>query len=70
MGSGDYFGSPVHGPCPEVEDIHCPGGRAAVALTRIETERELEVYADGDFACKTPVEIGVIRRALRVIAPV
>ena len=37
---------------------------------RIETERELELYADGDFACKTPVEIGVMRRALRVIVPV
>jgi diacylglycerol kinase (ATP) len=37
---------------------------------RIETARELELYADGDFACKTPVEIGVVRRALRVIAPV
>jgi|SRR5579864_3069027 len=37
---------------------------------RIETERELELYADGDFACKTPVEIRVIRRALRVIVPV
>jgi|ERR1043166_5538489 diacylglycerol kinase (ATP) len=37
---------------------------------RIETERELDLYADGDFACKTPVEIGVIRRALRVIVPV
>lgn len=39
-------------------------------LVRIETERELELYADGDFACKTPVEIGVVRRALRVIVPV
>jgi diacylglycerol kinase (ATP) len=38
-------------------------------LVRIETERELELYADGDFACKTPVEIGVVRRALRVIVP-
>ncbi|HEX9256185.1 MAG TPA: diacylglycerol kinase family protein [Candidatus Angelobacter sp.] len=37
---------------------------------RIETERELDLYADGDFACKTPVEIEVLRRALRVIAPV
>jgi diacylglycerol kinase (ATP) len=35
----------------------------------IETGRELELYADGDFACKTPVEIRVIRRALRVIVP-
>ena len=40
------------------------------AQVRIETERELELYADGDFACKTPVEIGVIRRGLRVIVPV
>jgi diacylglycerol kinase (ATP) len=39
-------------------------------LVRIETERELELYADGDFACKTPVEIGVLSRALRVIVPV
>ncbi|HEX3092374.1 MAG TPA: diacylglycerol kinase family protein [Candidatus Angelobacter sp.] len=38
-------------------------------LVRIETERELQLYADGDFACKTPVEIGVLRRALRVIVP-
>lgn len=37
---------------------------------RIEAERELDLYADGDLACKTPVEIGVIRRALRVIVPV
>jgi len=37
---------------------------------RIETERELELFADGDFACKTPVEIGVVGRALRVIVPV
>ena len=36
---------------------------------RIETARELELYADGDFACKMPVEIGVVRRALRVIVP-
>jgi diacylglycerol kinase (ATP) len=39
-------------------------------LVRIETERQLELYADGDFACKLPVEIGVVRRALRVIVPV
>jgi diacylglycerol kinase (ATP) len=39
-------------------------------LVRIETERELDLYADGDFACKTPAEIGVVRRALRVIVPV
>jgi diacylglycerol kinase (ATP) len=39
-------------------------------LVRIEAERELELYADGDFACKTPVEIGVLSRALRMIVPV
>jgi diacylglycerol kinase (ATP) len=39
-------------------------------LVRIETERELELYADGDFVCKTPVEIALVRRALRVIVPV
>jgi len=36
----------------------------------IETGRELELYADGDFTCKTPVEIGVVRRALPLIVPV
>lgn len=36
---------------------------------RIETERELDLYADGDFACRTPVEISLRPRALRVIVP-
>jgi diacylglycerol kinase (ATP) len=36
---------------------------------RIETGRELEVYADGDYACRTPVEISLVRRGLRVIVP-
>jgi diacylglycerol kinase (ATP) len=36
---------------------------------RIETGRELEVYADGDFACRTPADIEVIPRALQVIVP-
>jgi len=36
---------------------------------RVETERPLDVYADGDYVCRTPVEIGVERAALRVIAP-
>lgn len=36
---------------------------------RIETGRELEVYADGDYVCRTPVEISVVRRGLRVIVP-
>ncbi|HET9366077.1 MAG TPA: diacylglycerol kinase family protein, partial [Candidatus Angelobacter sp.] len=41
-----------------------------VQNVRIESERELNVYADGDFACKTPVEIRVLSRALPVIVPV
>jgi diacylglycerol kinase (ATP) len=34
---------------------------------RVETEKPLDVYADGEFVCRTPVEVGVCRRALRVI---
>jgi len=34
---------------------------------RVETETPLEVYADGEFVCETPVEIGVERGALKVI---
>lgn len=36
---------------------------------RIETGRVLKVYADGDWACRTPVEMRVLARALRVIGP-
>jgi diacylglycerol kinase (ATP) len=36
---------------------------------RIETARELDLYADGDFACPIPVEISLRPRALRVIVP-
>lgn len=34
---------------------------------RIETEKPLEVYADGEYVCKTPIEVGIARQALRVI---
>ena len=34
----------------------------------VETETPSEIYADGEFVCQTPVEIGVARNALRVIA--
>jgi diacylglycerol kinase (ATP) len=40
------------------------------AQLRIETGRELELYADGEYACQTPVEIRLLPRALRVIVPV
>lgn len=35
----------------------------------IDAERKLDLYADGDYAGQTPVEIGLIRRGLRVIVP-
>jgi diacylglycerol kinase (ATP) len=34
---------------------------------RVETEHPLDVYADGEFVCRTPIEVGVHRAALRVI---
>jgi len=34
---------------------------------RVETERPLDVYADGEFVCRTPVEVGVERAALKVV---
>jgi diacylglycerol kinase (ATP) len=39
----------------------------AVSGARVETERPLDVYADGEYVCPTPVEIGIAQGALRVI---
>jgi diacylglycerol kinase (ATP) len=36
---------------------------------RVETEVPLDIYADGEFVCKTPVEVSVHRAALRVAVP-
>ncbi len=36
---------------------------------RVETEFPIDVYADGELVCRTPVEVSVQRGALRVIAP-
>jgi len=36
---------------------------------RVETETPLGVYADGEFVCRTPVEVGVERGALKVLTP-
>lgn len=36
---------------------------------RLETETPLDVYADGEYVCQTPVEIGVAPRALKVVMP-
>ena len=34
---------------------------------RVETETPVDVYADGEFVCRTPVEVSVQRAALRVV---
>jgi diacylglycerol kinase (ATP) len=34
---------------------------------RLETETPLDVYADGEFVCQTPIDVGVAPGALRVI---
>jgi diacylglycerol kinase (ATP) len=36
---------------------------------RVETDRPMDVYADGEFVCRTPAEFSVARGALRVIVP-
>lgn len=33
----------------------------------VETDARLEIYADGEYVCETPVEVAVVRNALRVI---
>ena len=37
------------------------------ATARLETEYPLDVYADGEYVCRTPVEFGVVRNVLKVI---
>jgi diacylglycerol kinase (ATP) len=36
---------------------------------RVETEYPLEVYADGEYVCRTPIEVTVQRGALKVVTP-
>jgi len=36
---------------------------------RLETDRPLDVYADGEYVCHTPVEVGVAKDALQVVVP-
>jgi diacylglycerol kinase (ATP) len=36
---------------------------------RVETEHPLDVYADGEYVCRTPVEVSVAKAALRVVVP-
>lgn len=47
---------------PEVEYRHA-------ARLRVESERPLDIYGDGEFICQTPVEVRVQPRALRVVVP-
>ncbi len=39
------------------------------ARLRVETEAPLDVYADGEFVCRTPFEVGVESGALEVLVP-
>jgi diacylglycerol kinase (ATP) len=39
------------------------------ARLRVETEVPLDVYADGEYVCRTPVEVSVQSNGLRVIVP-
>ena len=39
------------------------------AAIRVETEEPFDVYADGEFVCRTPIEVSVQSAALNVIVP-
>lgn len=39
------------------------------ARLRIETEAPLDVYADGEYVCHTPIDVSLARGGLRVIVP-
>ncbi len=39
------------------------------SAVRVETEEPFDVYADGEFVCRTPIEVSVQRAALKVIVP-
>jgi diacylglycerol kinase family enzyme len=36
---------------------------------RIQTPSPIDVYADGEYVCQTPVQVSVVPHALSVIAP-
>jgi len=55
-----YFGA--HLKLPEVEYFRVPSAR-------IETTAPMDIYADGEFLCRTPADIGILPAALRVIVP-
>jgi len=53
-----YFGR--HLRIPEVEYFQGE-------CLRLETDRPLDVYADGEYVCQTPIEVGIAPGALRVV---
>ena len=55
-----YFGG--HLSIPQVEYFQ-------TERLKLETEGPQEVYADGEYVCRTPIEVSVARKALRVIVP-
>jgi len=55
-----YYGK--HLKIREVEYFQAP-------RLRVETEHPLDVYADGEYVCQTPVEISIQRAALKVVTP-
>jgi diacylglycerol kinase (ATP) len=42
---------------------------AKTETARLETELPLDIYADGEYVCQTPVEFSVARSALKVVVP-
>ncbi|HXJ91016.1 MAG TPA: diacylglycerol kinase family protein [Candidatus Binatia bacterium] len=48
---------------PEVEYFHA-------SLLQVETATPMDVYADGEYVCRTPMRVSVQKSALKVIAPV
>lgn len=55
-----FFGA--HLRLSEVEYFQSPS-------VRVDSDRPLEVYADGEYACQTPLDITLTPKALRVIVP-
>jgi len=45
----------------------CEVGYFQASRVRVETEHPLDVYADGEYVCRTPIEVSVQRAALKVI---
>jgi diacylglycerol kinase (ATP) len=53
-----YFGKHLSVPQVEYFQAH---------RLRLETEKPLDVYADGEYVCQTPIAVNVARAALRVV---